>query len=188
MNLAAFHWGRRAALDRDAVEALARPAPERATTRGTCRRSFEEIVERRVHSSPPIRTQLMRRAIAAWSSKVKAAEAAKAPGKCGLAEAVARYLFKLMAYKDEYEVARLYTDGTFLTQVAERARRRQPALRIPSRAAAFGATRSVRPAAAQDELRSVDDARVPAARELQVPARHAVRSSATRRSAAPRAS
>jgi indolepyruvate ferredoxin oxidoreductase len=35
----------------------------------------------------------------------------------GLAEAVARYYFKLLAYKDEYEVARLYTDGTFLDEV-----------------------------------------------------------------------
>ena len=34
-------------------------------------------------------------------------------------DAVARYFFKLMAYKDEYEVARLYTDGTFRQKVAE---------------------------------------------------------------------
>jgi indolepyruvate ferredoxin oxidoreductase len=50
---------------------------------------------------------------------VKAAEATHAPGKCGLGDAVARYLFKLMAYKDEYEVARLYTDGSFLKQVEQ---------------------------------------------------------------------
>jgi indolepyruvate ferredoxin oxidoreductase len=48
---------------------------------------------------------------------VNAAEAAKAPGKSGLADAVARYLFKLMAYKDEYEVARLYAEPSFLAQV-----------------------------------------------------------------------
>jgi indolepyruvate ferredoxin oxidoreductase len=44
-------------------------------------------------------------------------EAAKAPGKCGLADAVARYLFKLMAYKDEYEVARLYSEDSFVNQI-----------------------------------------------------------------------
>jgi indolepyruvate ferredoxin oxidoreductase len=48
----------------------------------------------------------------------RAAEAASAPGKCGLAEAVVRNLFKLMAYKDEYEVARLFSDGAFLRQAA----------------------------------------------------------------------
>ncbi len=49
--------------------------------------------------------------------KVKAAEARVMPGSTALAEAVARYGFKLMAYKDEYEVARLYSDGAFRRQV-----------------------------------------------------------------------
>jgi indolepyruvate ferredoxin oxidoreductase len=36
-----------------------------------------------------------------------------------LTEAVARYLFKLMAYKDEYEVARLHTDPAFMARIAD---------------------------------------------------------------------
>ena len=52
-----------------------------------------------------------------WVEKVRTVEAEKAPGQCGLAEAVARYLFKLMAYKDEYEVARLYSETSFLDRV-----------------------------------------------------------------------
>ena len=55
-------------------------------------------------------------------------EAEKAPGQCGLAEAVARYLFKLMAYKDEYEVARLYADTSFLDRVKSSFDWRQAAL------------------------------------------------------------
>jgi indolepyruvate ferredoxin oxidoreductase len=50
---------------------------------------------------------------------VDTAEHSRARGKSGLAEAVARGLFKLMAYKDEYEVARLYTDGTFRDRLAK---------------------------------------------------------------------
>ena len=45
--------------------------------------------------------------------RVHAAEAEKTPDKTGLSNAVAKAYFKLLAVKDEYEVARLYTDGSF---------------------------------------------------------------------------
>ena len=53
-------------------------------------------------------------------------ERSKAPGRAGLAEAAARGYYKLLAYKDEYEVARLFTD----------ARLREGARRTSSRPAA----------------------------------------------------
>jgi indolepyruvate ferredoxin oxidoreductase len=49
--------------------------------------------------------------------RVTAAEQRIQPGSTKLAEGVARYYAKLMAYKDEYEVARLYTDGAFRQQI-----------------------------------------------------------------------
>ena len=80
--------------------------------------SFDELVQRRVEFLTAYQSPRYAARYRGLVEKVKAAEAAKAPGACGLPEAVARYLFKLMAYKDEYEVARLYTDGNFLKQVA----------------------------------------------------------------------
>jgi indolepyruvate ferredoxin oxidoreductase len=49
--------------------------------------------------------------------RVVAAEQKAVPGEGGLAEAAARYLYKLMAYKDEFEVARLHTDPAFLAKL-----------------------------------------------------------------------
>ena len=119
MNKGAFHWGRRAAVDRAQVEAMARPAAANLSDALHLSDSLDEIVERRVKFLTDYQDASYAARYRSVIEKVKAAEAARTPGKTGLAEAVARYLFKLMAYKDEYEVARLYTDGSFLARVAD---------------------------------------------------------------------
>ncbi len=116
MNRAAFHWGRRAVMDRAAVEALAQPANTKRDAEHLSE-SFDEMVERRAKFLTNYQNAAYARQYRVLVDRAKAAEATRAPGKCGFADAVARYLFKLMAYKDEYEVARLYTDGSFEKQV-----------------------------------------------------------------------
>ncbi len=118
MNLAAFRWGRRAAADRDGVEALAKPSPEAQDPNRRLSQSFEETVARRVEFLTAYQNAAYAERYRRRVEAIRSAEAAKAPGRCGLAEAVARYLFKLMAYKDEYEVARLFSDGAFRRQLA----------------------------------------------------------------------
>ncbi|MDP6709688.1 MAG: indolepyruvate ferredoxin oxidoreductase family protein, partial [Alphaproteobacteria bacterium] len=115
VNREAFAWGRRAAVDLAAVEAVAgghAVTPDLPVT-------LDEIVTHRA-------TELTAYQDAAYAARyrdmvaaVQEAEAAESPGMTGLAEAVARYAYKLMAYKDEYEVARLYTDGRFEAALAE---------------------------------------------------------------------
>jgi indolepyruvate ferredoxin oxidoreductase len=117
MNVAAFRWGRRAAVDAAAVEALAKPAPERTDDARRLSQSFDETVTRRVAFLTAYQNAGYAERYRAMVERARTAEAAKAPDACGLAEAVARNLFKLMAYKDEYEVARLFADDVFLTQV-----------------------------------------------------------------------
>ena len=117
MNRAAFHWGRRAAVDRAQVENLAKPTATTASDARKLSDSFEETVERRVQYLTAYQNAAYAARYRSWVDKVKTIEAERAPGKCGFADAVARYLFKLMAYKDEYEVARLYSDPSFLNQV-----------------------------------------------------------------------
>jgi indolepyruvate ferredoxin oxidoreductase len=77
------------------------------------------MVERRVAFLTAYQSARYAARYRAWVDRVSAVEGERAPGQSGLAEAVARYLFKLMAYKDEYEVARLYSDGSFIRQAAD---------------------------------------------------------------------
>ncbi len=118
MNIAAFRWGRRAAVDRAAVEAAAGAPVETDIPSRKPSQSFDEVVARRVAFLTDYQNAAYAGRYRALVDKVRAVEAARAPGKCGLADAVARYLFKLMAYKDEYEVARLYGSEHFRQQVA----------------------------------------------------------------------
>ncbi|MEJ2432501.1 MAG: 2-oxoacid:acceptor oxidoreductase family protein, partial [Pseudolabrys sp.] len=117
MNLAAFRYGRRAAVDPKAVESLIEPQQGLENDSLKLSGSFDETVARRMDFLTAYQNARYAKRYRDRVEKVRAAEAAKVRGQSALAEAVARYLFKLMAYKDEYEVARLYTDTSFVDRV-----------------------------------------------------------------------
>jgi indolepyruvate ferredoxin oxidoreductase len=115
-NKRSFTWGRAAAVDPAAVERAARPTSA-VPIRGLSR-SLDEMVARRVEFLTAYQNAAYARRYEDLVRKVQAAEASRTPGQSALTEAVARYAFKLMAYKDEYEVARLYTDGSFAKAIS----------------------------------------------------------------------
>jgi indolepyruvate ferredoxin oxidoreductase len=79
-------------------------------------RNIDEVIAKRVEFLTGYQDAAYAKQYSDFVAEVRAQEAAKVGGT-KLAEAVARYYFKLMAYKDEYEVARLYTDSAFMAKI-----------------------------------------------------------------------
>src|SRR6185312_4497054 len=126
MNKSAFNWGRMAAHDIETVRAAANGAPVNAAAVNAdplddemISRTLDEEIARRVAFLTDYQNVAYANRYTSLVEKVRAAEQQKSPGFTTLTEAVARYAFKLMAYKDEYEVARLYTSGDFEKRIRE---------------------------------------------------------------------
>ena len=115
-NVRAFRWGRAAAHDPDSVAAALAESgglPQAPKPMG-----LDATIERRASDLRAYQNTALAARYRALVRRAREAERAQAPGRTGFAEAVARAYHKLLAYKDEYEVARLYTDGRFQAQVA----------------------------------------------------------------------
>ena len=113
-NKAAFEWGRRAA--HDAVAFGQRLLTAQVVTFAK-RSSLDEMIAKRVEFLTGYQNAAYAASYQAYVQKVRSAEQAIGDNRLALTEAVARYLFKLMAYKDEYEVARLHSDGAFAQRI-----------------------------------------------------------------------
>ncbi len=105
-NQQAFLWGRRAAYDAAAIERLVRPQGDDSKRCST----LDEVIEDRVARLIAYQNARYADRYRQLVGRVRARDSE--PGQ-RLTEAVARYYFKLLAYKDEYEVARLYSDAAF---------------------------------------------------------------------------
>ncbi|WP_374305992.1 indolepyruvate ferredoxin oxidoreductase family protein [Methylocella sp.] len=112
-NRLAFAWGRRAAVDPAAVaEAAAAARPPLAAEPA----DFETLARRRAGELALYQDEAYAARYLAALEPLVAAERRVAPDSQELAKAGARALYKLMAVKDEYEVARLFVDGGFARQ------------------------------------------------------------------------
>jgi len=115
-NTQSFRWGRLAAVDPARVAAAATPSALPESQRISV--SLDERIARRVEYLTAYQDAAYAQRYAHLVARVRAAETAKVPGVTALTEAVARYHFKLLAVKDEYEVARLYAETDFAARIA----------------------------------------------------------------------
>ncbi len=113
-NIAAFEWGRHCAHHWNVVDALLAPAQVIQFHKP---QGVDALVAKRVAFLTDYQNASYAKRYSDVVARVKAAEAAF--HKTSLSEAVARNLFKLMAYKDEYEVARLHTNTAFLQKIGD---------------------------------------------------------------------
>ena len=116
-NLRAFAFGRLWAQNPAAVEALLPETEGAAGAFAAHMEGLDEQVEARRNDLVAYRNEAYAGRYLALVKRAREAEAANTPGRTGLAEAVARYFYKVLAYKDEYEVARLYTNGDWLASI-----------------------------------------------------------------------
>jgi indolepyruvate ferredoxin oxidoreductase len=120
-NKQAFVWGRTAVCDLAAVDKLSRANDVVAQViefkRGT---PLDELIAKRVALLTDYQNAAYAGQYLALVERVRSAESqlGDAAKSMRLTEAVARYFYKLMAYKDEYEVARLYTNHVFADKIA----------------------------------------------------------------------
>lgn len=117
-NQRAFLWGRRAAFDADAVRRIAKPSVEKKPS-AEIAETLDDIVAKRAEFLKGYQNDAYADRYRKFIARIAEHEQAIAPGSDALAKAAARSYFKLLAYKDEYEVARLYTDGSFMRKVKE---------------------------------------------------------------------
>ena len=114
MNLAAFRWGRRLAHDPDALDRIL----GRVSGASTEPQSLDDLIARRVAALTDYQDAAYARRYRTTIDEVRRREATVAGSAGPVTRAVAQSLFKLMAVKDEYEVARLYSDGAFANALA----------------------------------------------------------------------
>ncbi|MDQ5849282.1 MAG: indolepyruvate ferredoxin oxidoreductase family protein, partial [Pseudomonadota bacterium] len=114
-NRKAFLWGRRAATDLERVRRIAMPA-EVIPIGQHLSRNLDELIERRIKFLTAYGNDKYADRYRALVEKTRKFESQKT-GATSLTEAVARYYAKLLAYKDEYEVARLHADGALQKKV-----------------------------------------------------------------------
>jgi indolepyruvate ferredoxin oxidoreductase len=113
-NIRAFRWGRRAAHDPAALrERIRPPRGVGADAPG----SLDALIEHRARALTDYQNEALAHRYRETVESFRAAEARLGWDCEALAEAVARSYFSLLAYKDEYEVARLYTNGAFLEEL-----------------------------------------------------------------------
>ncbi len=110
MNLAAFDWGRRAAHDIDAVNALTRSAPQQVSLQSM---DLDAVVSDRMRRLTEYQDEAYAKRYEQRVNAARDAEQTLGIARRGFADAVARNYFKLLAYKDEYEVARLFCAPEF---------------------------------------------------------------------------
>lgn len=130
LNVLAFRLGRLAghapeqfyAYVASSSGSLDEGGPDTSRKPAGARLSLADVIDRRAEFLEKYQNAGYAERYRSLVERTRAAEECAASGLSSLSGAVAECYFKLLAYKDEYEVARLYTDGSFRRQLADQFR------------------------------------------------------------------